>query len=420
VEGIVAIIGSVVSPFMPDEEKLIAVRSGMPATGAGIYLNTGTAGPLPRETAVAMAELAQWELTTGRAHAAFQEEALDRLEEARGAVAAVIRADLDTIALMHSTTDGINAALWSIDWQPGDNLVTTALEYPGVLAAVAVLGQRRRVEVRKVESGPDDVATLGAFARAFDARTRMVLLSHVAWSTGERLPVEGVVALARASAAGVVVVLDAAQSVGAIAIDVADLGIDMLAFPAQKWLLGPEGMGALYVSASVGDRIRPTFAGAPGLIDGLDAGRGRLPGARGFEWSNFHSPSVVGMARSCGWLSMYVGLDWLHARAAGLARRAFDLLAGTPGVVVVTPSDRLATLVVFRLTNWRAAEALEELGRRTFVIARSIPSLDAIRISTGFFNTEAEIDRFCEAVGEVASHTPETLPRRPTLTILGA
>lgn len=404
---------------MPDEEKLIAVREGLPATGAGIYLNTGTAGPIPRETAVAMAELAQWELATGRAHAAFHEEALNRLEEARGAVAAVIHADLDAVAITHSTTDGINAALWSIDWQPGDNLVTTTVEFAGVAAGIAALAARRGVDVRVVAPGADDVATLAAFAAAFDRDTRMVVLSHVAFSTGERLPVQGVVALARASSSGPLVVLDGAQSVGAIPIDVEDLGVDFLALPAQKWLLGPEGMGALYVALKVLDRARPAFAGVLGLRDPVDAGRGLRDEARAFEWSNFNVPSVVGMARSCGWLSMYVGLDWIHDRGRALARRAFDLLAATPGVEMVTPPDRLATLVVFRIANWRADEAMEELGRRTFVIARVVRHLNAIRISTGFFNTDMEILRFCEAVADVAVHTPATLPRRPTLTILG-
>ena len=129
-------IGAVVSPFMPDEEKLAAVRQALPATGAGIYLNTGWAGPIAAETAAAMAELAGWEVATGRAHAAFHDEELARMDEARGAIAAVIHAPLDAIALTHGTSDGINAALWSIDWQPGDNLVTTRAEFPGVAAAI--------------------------------------------------------------------------------------------------------------------------------------------------------------------------------------------------------------------------------------------------------------------------------------------
>ena len=111
-----------------------------------------------------MAELAQWELTTGRAHEAYLEDLLVRLDEARAGVAAVIHADIDAVALTHGTTDGINAALWSIDWQPGDTLVTTGLEYPAVVAAMRNLGERRDVEVRVVDVSPadDDVTIAGA------------------------------------------------------------------------------------------------------------------------------------------------------------------------------------------------------------------------------------------------------------------
>jgi selenocysteine lyase/cysteine desulfurase len=413
-------IDAVVSPFMPDAEKLAAVREALPAAGAGIFLNTGTTGPIPGETATAMAEAAQWEVTTGRAHDAFHEEALAREDEARAAVGAIVHADLDEIALMHGTTDGVNAALWSVDWRAGDNLLTTTLEYSGVRAAMIAVAERRGVEVRTVDPGPTDEATVAGFERAIDARTRAVVLSVVAYSTGERLPVTEVVRLVRSEAAGAIVVADAAQAAGAIPVAVDGLGVDFLALPAQKWLLGPEGMGALYVAAAVADRVRPAFAGAYALRDASDGASGWRTGARRFEWTNFHSPSVVGMARSCGWLSMYVGLDWVHERGAALARHASDLLAATPGITVVTSPDRLATLVSFRIAGWPPEEALEELGRRTFVIARVVTSIDAVRISTAFFNTPAEIERFCEAVAELAAHTPETLPRRPALTILGS
>ena len=413
------IIDPVVRPFMPDQEKLTAIRAALPATGAGIYLNTGTTGPIPSETAAAMADLAHWEVATGRAHQGFHEEAAARMDEARGAAAAVIHADLETIALTHGTTDGVNAALWSIDWHAGDNLVTTTSEFPGVVASIGALADRRRVDVRRVDPGSDDAGLLEAFGRALDHRTRMVVLSHVAYTTGDRMPVEQVVALVRATAPAALVVLDAAQSVGAIPVDVARLGADFLALPAQKWLLGPMGMGALYVSSRIAGLVRPAFAGVHGLMDSLHPEFGLRPDARAFESSAFHAPSVVGMARSCGWLSMYVGLDWITDRAHGLARAAFGSLAATPGVVVLTSRDRLATMVTFRIANWGAEEALDELGRRTFVIARHVQALNAIRISTAFFNTEAEVGRFCEAVGEIAAHLPETLPRRQVLTILG-
>jgi selenocysteine lyase/cysteine desulfurase len=79
----------------------------------------------------------------------------------------------------------------------------------------------------------------------------------------------------------------------------------------------------------------------------------------------------------------------------------------------------MATLVTFRIAGWPAQHALDELGSRVFAIARTIPVLDALRISVGFFNSEEEIERLAEAVALIAAHTPETLPPRRVLAILG-
>jgi selenocysteine lyase/cysteine desulfurase len=132
-----------------------------------------------------------------------------------------------------------------------------------------------------------------------------------------------------------------------------------------------------------------------------------------------HRPSVVGMARAISWLSMFVGLEWIHARGQAMARSAADRLATIPGVTVLTPTHQMATLVTFRIGGWPAAAALAELGSRAFVIARTIDSLDALRISVGFFTSDEELDRFAETVALLAAHTPETVPPRRTLTILG-
>jgi hypothetical protein len=218
---------------------------------------------------------------------------------------------------------------------------------------------------------------------------------------------------------GVLVLVDGAQAAGAIPVNVDDLGVDAYAFPAHKWLLGPLGMGALYVAPASGARLESTFAGHP-THSSLDADARGLPwpDARRFEWSNLHGPSVVGFARSCGWLSMFVGLGWWHARGAELAGHLADRLRAIEGVELVTPREQMATLVTFRIGGWSAQTAVPELGSRAFAIVRTLPALDAVRASVGAFNTEDELERFVRVVALLAAHTPETLPSR-RLTILG-
>jgi L-cysteine/cystine lyase len=217
------------------------------------------------------------------------------------------------------------------------------------------------------------------------------------------------------------VALDGAQAAGVIPLDVDAIGAEFYAVPGQKWLLGPEGTGALAVSREALGWAEPSFAGFFSSATPYAVGREHIwADARRFESAGFHKPSIVALARSVGWLSMYVGLPWAHARAGALARDAVDRLARIPGVTVATPRAGAATLVTFSIHGWGAQAIVDELGRRIFLISRPIPGTDRTRLSVGWWNTEDEIGRVVDAVGELARHTPETLPRRPAIAIVDA
>jgi len=407
----------VVAPFLPDAEKVAAVRAALPALGAGIYLNTGSVGPMPAETAAAMAEIVEYELRVGRAAMDYWDAFLERFAEARGAVAAVVGADVDEIALTHSTSAAMNAATWSVDFRPGDRIVTTRAEHPGALGPVHAAAARTGAEVVAVDVDGDVERILAAFDAAIRPGTRLVVLSHVLWSTGAVLPLEAIARLAHER--GALVAVDGAQAAGAIPLRVTDLGVDFYAIPGQKWLLGPEGTGALWASPAVTERSLVS-TGSWFTYEVIEADRAvPRPNARRFDDGGPYRPGITGFARSCGWLSMYVGLPWIHERGQAMARAAADRLAAIDGVELLTPRDRMATLVTFRIPGWDAATALTELSARTFAIARTIPPHDALRISVGFFTTDDEIERVAGAVELLAAHTPDTLPQRPRLTILG-
>jgi L-cysteine/cystine lyase len=410
----------VVAPFMPDPEKLTAVREALPALSAGIYLNTGSVGPMPAETAAAMAEIETYERDLGRAHPDYFVESLARMDEARAGVAAVLGTDVGAVGLTHSTTDAMNAATLLPDWRAGGRAVTTAHEHPGGVGPLYALRDRNGVDVAFVDAGADgdDDRTVAAFEAAITADTRLVSVSHVLWTTGAVMPVARIAEIAHDR--GAIVVVDGAQAAGAIPFRIDDLGADLYAVPAQKWLLGPEGMGALVADRAALGRFTPALGGYFAFEDADSTGEAAWwPDGRRFESSGYHRPSVVGMARSIGWLSMYVGLDFVHRRGTALAAGAAARLAAIPGVTVLTPTHAMATLVTFRIAGWPAQQALDELGARVFAIARTIPGLDALRISVGFFNTEEELERLAEAVALLAAHTPDTLPPRRVLTILG-
>jgi selenocysteine lyase/cysteine desulfurase len=382
---------------MPDEEKLAAVREALPAVGAGIYLNTPSAGPMPAETAKAMADVAASELTLGRAHPDQALDARERAGEARAGVAAILGTDVDFVGLIHSETDAVVLLELLAGLNARDRSAVLVDPSPAVEALVQGYGGA----VMHLIPDGDNAAILRQFEAAIATGCGLVVIPHVSPSSGTVLPVAGIADLAHAK--GALVAVDGSQAVGTMPFDLETLGADVYRVAAETWLLGPQGIGAVWCTSGVLDRVRVI-----------------VPGWFGTGEVDHHRPVLVGFARSCGWLSMYVGLDWIQGRGAAAARLAAARLERIPGVVLLTPTDRMATVLSFKVRGWSAEAALDELGARAFAIASTVPALDAIRIGVGFFNTEAEIERFAQAVELIAAHTPETLPPRRTLTILHA
>lgn len=377
---------------MPDAEKVAAVRQALPALSAGIYLATGEVGPLPAETAAAMDEYAGRELRTGRGHPDDVAAGRERVDEARAGVAAVLATDVEAITLTHGASDALRRAIDAVDWRPGDRLLAVGRDEPATAVARAAAATRTGMIVDAVDPPQfaDDAATAAAIAAALAPSTRLLVVPHVA-ATGARLPIGQIAATAHER--GALVAVDGAQAVGAIGVMADETGADYYAIAGEKWLLGPEGIGALWTGPGQG-------RGDAGPIE-------------------FHRPSIVGFARSCGWLSMYVGLPWILERGGALTRTTADRLAAIDGVELLTPRSQTATLLAFRISGWPAEAALAELGSRVFAIAGLVRSADAIRVGVGFFSTEDELERFARAVELLAGHTPATLPPKPRLAILG-
>ena len=404
-------------PPEPDAAKLRILREALPATLASIYLNAGTAGPLPRPAALAMAELEDIELRLGRADPPSWDDFLERMDEARATLALPLGARPPQVALTHSSTDGLNAAVQAPAWQPGDHAITTDQEHPGLLGPLLAAREQLDLRLTLVPADPDPQRMTDAVRQAMTPRTRLVALSHVCWTTGALLPVAEVAAVARA--AGAWTVVDGAQSAGAIALDVAALGADFYAFSGQKWLLGPEGTGGLWAGDRAVDEARQGPSGYLGYEHLAPNAKGRRwPDARRFEASTFHRPSVIGLARSVGWLAMQVGLPWAQARAARSARDLALRLSAVPGVTVMTPPDHMAALVSFRVAGWPTDEVVATLATRLQAIARTVPDGDLIRLSVGWYNTDEELEQVVGLVTEMAATTPASLPRRPPLVIL--
>jgi L-cysteine/cystine lyase len=311
---------------------------------------------------------------------------------AREAAARLIGAVPEDVALTQSTTQGMNLGTYSINWASGDEVITPTTEHPGCLVPLHALRQRFGVEVKLV-SPP---VTAEKVVETMTTRTKLVALSHVDWTTGEVLPLEEICAAARER--GVLTLVDGAQSVGNIPVDAPATGADMYAFTGHKWVLGPEGMGALFVRPDC--RTHSSNLGFASLADPADfdpEGNYELhAGAQRFEASTM-SPAVAGgfaVAAEAVSERGAEGYAEIHRRADLL----MDLLAEDPRITLRTPRPARTGLVSFEIEGVPAKEAAERLLEERFVV-RFIPEPNHyVRASVHLFNTEEELEALAEAV----------------------
>jgi len=380
---------------------LESIREQLPSTGAAAYLNTGTAGPLPAPTATAMAEEARAELETGRiSHTGFM-RLFEGVTALRAELGAVVGAGPHDVALTQGTTVGMNIALHGLTWQPGDEVVTTTQEHGGALLPLFVLHKRYGVKVTFARVGDGEAAqALDALKKALRPGVKALVLSHVLYTTGATLPLKEIAEMARA--AGCLVIVDGAQSVGAIPVNAPDLAVDAYAFSGQKWLLGPESTGGLYIAPQALERFQPTYLS----FMGVDHDRYRwddpdvLPLSEGsgrFEFALPYRPSVAGLHASLSWVNDQVGRDAGLARIAENARYCWERAREVHGAEVLTPGGQLSGLTAVKVADQDPSKVVERLAAEN-VLIRSIPENGALRISTGFYNTPAEIDKALELI----------------------
>ena len=352
-----------------------AFRAQFPVFERLAYLNAGTDGPVPRQAADAAAAAIAAEAAGGRGLPAAFERRMASVDALRAGYAGLLGCAVDEVTLTGSTTDGVNTVLSGLDLAPGDEILTTDEEHPGLLAPLATARARRRIDVR--------VVPWEELLGAVGPRTRLVACSHVSWATGR------VVDAAALRATGVPVLLDGAQGLGAVPVDVTELGCDYYAAAGQKWLCGPDGAGVLYVAAARRAELavdRPSYSSLadPGTPLELVL---HATGAR-YE-AGFPAEAMAAWALAALAVLGAAGWAWIHDRAAGLAD-AYAAGLRDRGIEVA-PRGR-STLVSWRPRATDVDQAVAGLADHGFAV-RSIPAFGLLRASVGAWNSEEELDR---------------------------
>ena len=367
-------------------------RAEFPVTENYIYMNHAGVAPLSRRVREAMTAFVEDATVNGAVHADIWAETA---EECRVAAAQLLNADADEIAFMKNTTQGILIAANGIDWHAGDNVVTTAVEFPANVYPWWSLKERYGVETRMVpeRNGCIDIADI---ADAIDARTRAVTISHVEFASGFRNDIQAIGELCRAR--DVWFVVDAIQSLGAIEVDVKAAHVDILAADGHKWLLAPEGAAIFYCAAEKLDRLINTNVGWASVVnprDFLNYELTQKPDATRFEEGSYNSVGLYGLKAAIA-LLQEVGTATVAAR---VLRLTAHLMAGleAKGYHVITPKadSSRAGIVIFESPRHAPAD-IDELLRAERIITAARGS--GVRVSPHFYNTELEIVRLLEVL----------------------
>ena len=348
-----------------------ALRAEFPVLERLSYLNAGTNGPVPRRATEAVQSSLHTQSEAGRGDLAFFTSVIERAEELRERVAALSRCEPGELALTTSTTDGVNSVMAALDLGPGDEVLTSDEEHPGVLAPLGVGRARRGFEVR--------VAPFAELASEVGPRTKLVACSHVSWITGR------VVDARSLAATDAPVLLDGAQGLGAVPLDVRELGCDFYAASGQKWLCGPNGTGYLYVRAERISELLPAWPSYGSLAAPERALDLELqPDARRFD---------VGfpVGHQVEWA--LASLDVLEAPGKGAAQDAGPALAARLAEALAERGLTVAPRGRSTLVSWEVADPESEVERlrAADVVLRNIPTRPYVRASVGAWTGEDEL-----------------------------
>jgi selenocysteine lyase/cysteine desulfurase len=349
-----------------------------------IYLNTGSLGPTPQPVLDRVMEV--WRtLEENPVVNGYNEGAgLAAAEAARAEVAGLVGCATDNLLITSGTTRAMNIVAGSVRLARGDAVLTTDQEHHGGIAGWTWRARRDGVRIDRVPVPPeenDGAAIVARIAAAIRPETRVISVSHVLFSTGLRMPVLEISALARAR--GLLCVVDGAQAVGAIRVDVAAIGCHAYAGSGHKWLMGPKGTGLLYVSPDAAGRIEPIE---------WEMGHGYVSESAGFG----PEPLVAGLGVAAATVRA-IGIADVERRILALRNHAWRAFSALPSVQMASPppGPLASGLVAIRLpAAIEARPFLRRLRERHNVVARAIPGepFNGLRFATHIFNTVAEID----------------------------
>jgi L-cysteine/cystine lyase len=380
-----------------DEHFWSVVRDQFPLRPEPLFLNNGTMGPSPYVVIDAVTTELQTVDRTAR---------YGGWEDVRPKIARFINASPEEISLTHNVTDGINVVACGLPLKRGDEVIVTDHEHAGNAVPWLARARRDGIAVRTFTPALQATETLQRINSLITAKTRVIAVPHITCTLGQVLPAKEICRLGHEK--GLWVMLDGAHTPGMLPLDVRDIGCDFFATCGHKWMMGPKGTGFLYVRKEVVDILEPYWVGA-GTDTGWDVRTGSLTfrsDAHKFDFGTQSSPLYVGLGAAIDFL-YHLGMANVAGRGQALAGRLRSGLKELGDrVEILTPDEQggYGSVVAFRPRRIAFDKLHAALLEERNIITRQVPEngINCNRISTHIYNSFAEVDRFLNALDDLA------------------
>ena len=367
------------------------------------YFNFGGQGTMPKTALTAIIDTHKYIQEVGPFSGKINSWLTDKVNLLREAIASELGTTPETITLTENVTAGCNIALWGVDWQQDDRILMTDCEHPGIIATVEEISRRFGVEIDTcsimdtLNSGDPVEVIRGKLTES----TRIVVLSHLLWNTGQVLPLKAIAqACHNYPASNIRVMVDAAQSVGSLDLNLPELEIDYYAFTGHKWLCGPAGVGGLYISKSAFEELDPTFIGWRG-VEMDDRGKPiawKQDGSK-FEVATSAYPEYEGLRSAIATHQEWGDKSDRYQRICELSKYLWTQLQNNERVSCLKDTPPEAGLVSFQIAEVKHKQLVNTLESRGFLL-RTIADPDCIRACVHYLTLPEEIDRLLNAIEE--------------------
>jgi L-cysteine/cystine lyase len=384
-------------------------RQQFPALANKTYFNYGGQGPMPQAAMDAITTAQEYIQRSGPFSTEVNAWIAQEVEQTRLAIATELGVPAETMTLTEDVTVGCNIALWGIDWRAGDHMLLSDCEHPGIVATAQEIGCRFGVEVSTCPL----MATLntgdpsGVIAQHLRPNTRLVVLSHILWNTGQVLPMLDIVKVCRQHdcSTPVRILVDAAQSVGSLPLNLTELGADFYAFTGHKWWCGPPGVGGLYVRPEARESLQPTFIGWRSIVtDSQGKPVGWQSDGRRYEVATSAFPQYAGLRAAITTHQQWGTAQSRYQQICQLSHYLWQRLTQLPHILLcLRTAPPQAGLVSFQLTSSKQEASLTHRQLVQFLetqglMTRTILDPDCVRVCVHYFTLPSEIDQLVEEI----------------------